>query len=56
MWAEVPLLLALARWGGGMIPYRDKPAVSAAQSEANGHSGGSIPPASSKSAADQQRS
>ncbi len=21
MWAEVPLLVALARWGGGMIPY-----------------------------------
>jgi len=26
MWAEVPLLVALARWGGGMIPfYRRKP-------------------------------
>lgn len=23
MWTEIPLLVALARWGGGMIPYRD---------------------------------
>lgn len=44
MWTEVPLLVALARWGGGMIPYRDKPAA-APGAVANGSNGdGTQPP------------
>lgn len=26
IWTEVPLLVALARWGGGIIPYKQNPA------------------------------
>jgi hypothetical protein len=36
IWAEVPLLVALARWGGGMIPYRERRPAADSSYNANG--------------------
>jgi hypothetical protein len=53
MWAEVPLLLTLAKWGGGMIPYRDKNAPTSVSAEANGQGEGETSSTSSSPASSQ---